>query len=152
MFKKFTDVILSPNPRGEGIQPYPYISYKDEIYVLDTAAYANNGATAEYIKLESYPTNDVKPIYNINKSLTELSEEYNAVEPAPQPTEDNITADGSADIAHNTSNDNPDTDNDEDDFSGSNLESIDDVEAPGPASPSNRYEEEGKSSLESEFC
>jgi hypothetical protein len=152
MFKKFTDVILSPNPRGEGVQPYPYISYRGEIYVLDTEAYANNGATAEYIKLESYPTNDVKPIYNINKSLTELSEEYNGIEPAPQPTEDNITADGSADIAHNTSNDNPDTDNDEDDFSGSNLESINDVEAPGPASPSNRYEEEGKSSLESEFC
>ena len=151
MSRRFTDVILSPNPRGEGVQPYPYISYKGEIYVLDTEAYANNGATAEYIKLEGYPTNDVKPIYNINKSLTELSEEYNAVEPAPQPTEDNITVDGSADIAHNTSNDNPDTDNDEDD-DFSNLESIDDVETPGPASPSNRYEEEGKSSLESEFC
>ena len=136
MQRKFVNTILSPNPRMTGVQPYPYISFDGEIYVLDANAYDMNTAQAKYHKLENYPTNSDMPIYNMNKSVAQMADEYSNVQPQQQPKEQSVN-ENSVDIAHNDSNDNPAVDNsdnyngpepsDSGDFSG-----IDDVAAPSP--------------------
>ena len=137
MNRRFVNTILSPDPRMTGVQPYPYISFDNHVYELDADAYDMNPSTAIYYQLEEYPTGDYRPIYNANKSLSQLAEEYNQTEAQQRPEEPNIDVDSNPDIAHNTGDENPDIDNsgdgfdydvpDFDDFSG-----IDDVEAPKP--------------------
>ena len=153
MNRNFVNTILSPDPRMTGVQPYPYISFDNYVYELDADAYDMNPSVAVYHQLEDYPTGDYRPIYNANKSLSQLAEEYSQTEAQQRPEEPSINEDSNPDIAHNTGDDNPAVDNSsDDDFDFSNLESIDDVESPGPASQSERYENEGKGSLESELC
>ena len=135
--KDFTNVILSPNPRMGGIRPYPYITFDNEVYYLDEEAYDLNPASAVYHKLEDYTMHDTRAIYNMNKSTSQLADEYNGVQSQQAPQEQSIDEDTHPGIAHNTSDDNPVIDNsgndyssdapDYDDFSG-----IDDVEAPSP--------------------
>jgi hypothetical protein len=113
--KDFINMIMSPDPKYTGIQPYAYIRTKGGIWVLDQEKYNANPAVAEYTKLDEYPTSTVKPMYNINKSVAELSEEYRterksneeqASDSQQAPIDDN-----SYDIAHNSGNDNPEIEN-----------------------------------------
>jgi hypothetical protein len=153
MNRRLVNTILSPDPRMTGVQPYPYISFDNYVYELDADAYDMNPSVAVYHKLEDYPTGDYRPIYNANKSLSQLAEEYNQAEPQQRPEEPSIDADSNPDIAHNTGDENPDIDNDEDDFSEfSNLGSINDVESPGPVSKSQVYTNEGSSQYQTRPC
>ena len=136
MNRKFVNTILSPNPRMTGVQPYPYISFDGDIYVLDSDAYDMNPAQARYHKLDDYPTSSYRPIYNMNKSVAQMADEYNNVQPQQQPQEKNVN-ENSVDIAHNDSNDNPAVDN-SDSYNGpeppdfGDFSGIDDVAAPSP--------------------
>ena len=153
LHRKFVNTILSPDPRMTGVQPYPYISFDNHIYELDADAYDMNPSVATYHQLEEYPTGDYRPIYNANKSLSQLAEEYNQTETEQRPEEPSISEDTNPDIAHNTGDENPDIDNDEDDFSEfSNLGSINDVESPGPVSKSQVYTNEGSNQYQTRPC
>ena len=153
MNRRLVNTILSPDPRMTGVQPYPYISFDNYVYELDADAYDMNPSVAVYHKLEDYPTGDYRPIYNANKSLSQLAEEYNQTEPQQRPEEPSIDVDSNPDTAHNTGDENPDIDNDEDDFSEfSNLGSINDVESPGPVSKSQVYTNEGSSQYQTRPC
>jgi hypothetical protein len=160
MHQKFVNTILSPDPRTTGVQPYPYIQYNGNIYELKQDEYDANPSTARYVMLENYPTSEFGAIYNINKSLTQLSEEYNGIQPQEKTEEPNVNEDNSPDIGHNTSDDNPDVNNsgssdpldvseapDFNDFS-----SIDDVKSPGTASKSQVYTNEGSSQYQTRPC
>ena len=109
--QRFVNTILSPDPRMTGEQPYPYISYDGNVYELDADAYDSNPAEAKYRMLENYPTDKYRKIYNANKSLAQLADEYNGVTPEQKPEEPSIDADNHPDIGHNTSDDNPVIDN-----------------------------------------
>lgn len=155
MNRRLVNTILSPDPRMTGVQPYPYISFDNYVYELDADAYDMNPSVAVYHKLEDYPTGDYRPIYNANKSLSQLAEEYNQTEPQQRPEEPSIDIDSNPDIAHNTGDENPDIDNssdDNDEWGSISMNDVDDVESPGPASKSENYDIEGKSNLESPFC
>jgi hypothetical protein len=109
--KDFVNEILSPDPKGTGEQPYPYIQYNDNVYELKADAYKSDPSTAIYEMLEDYPTSQYKPIYNANKSLNQLADEYKNVQPEEKPEEPNVNTENSSDIAHNTSNTDPVLDN-----------------------------------------
>ena len=148
--QRFVNTILSPDPRMTGVQPYPYISYDGNVYELDADAYDSNPAEAKYRMLENYPTDKYRKIYNANKSLAQLADEYNGVTSGQKPEEPNIDADNHPDIAHNTSDDNPAIDNtgnndvsdlpEAPDFS--DFSSIDDVKAPEPYNDQNTLKED----------
>ena len=137
LHRKFVNPILSPDPRMTGVQPYPYISFDNHIYELDADAYDMNPSVATYHQLEEYPTGDYRPIYNANKSLSQLAEEYNQTETEQRPEEPSISEDTNPGIAHNTGDENPAIDNSSDDTAPdlpdfSEGSEIDDVQAPKP--------------------
>ena len=112
--KDFINMVMSPNPKYTGIQPYAYIRSKGSIWILDQEKYDANPATAEYIRLDDYPTSVIRAMYNMNKSVAELSEEYRDKKNTPlPPAQKDPVGENDYDIEHNSGYDNPILDNPE---------------------------------------
>ncbi len=152
LHRKFTNTILSPDPRMTGVKPYPFISYDGNVYELDADAYARERNIARYYMLEDYPTSSRGPVYNINLSLSQLADEYLGTEEQHESGETSVDENTSPDIAHNSGNENPAVDNTDTQTSDTSGEFDFDNLFEAPASESENYENEGKSSLESPFC
>ena len=152
LHRRFTNTILSPDPRMTGVKPYPFISYDGNVYELDADAYARERNVARYYMLEDYPTSSRRPVYNINLSLSQLADEYLGTEEQQESGETSVDENTSPDIAHNSGNENPAVDNTDTQTSDTSGEIDFDNLFEAPASESENYENEGKSSLESPFC
>lgn len=76
MYNKMVNELMSPNPRFEGINVYPYISYNNEIYVLDEGLFNQYPGSPTYHKLPKYATFPRLPLFSREMNITELAEEF----------------------------------------------------------------------------
>ena len=146
--KQFINTILSPKPLSEGVNVYPYISYENDIYVLDEEAYEYDASKAVYCKLPRYKTNAFLPLFSKEMSVMELAQEfpYTVSEQQEMPSIDLDEDYPSMPSEY------PEVDIDSlnSDYEGAFLP--DDIEPNSPMSKSDVYQNEGEGELKDQFC
>lgn len=80
---KMRNDVLSPNPKKDGVMPYPYIRYDGDVYILDQEKYKDVKGKPVYHKLKKYATYPKNPIFSSQMSVAELAEEFPIEEGAP---------------------------------------------------------------------
>ena len=145
MRKYMINEVMSPNPKSEGINVYPYISYEDEVYVLDQELFDQNPGSPVYYKLSQYATYPRLSLFNMEMSVSQMAQEF--------PTSENPTDEGMPDSGNDPAVDNnpspspaPDPMDDfNEDWDPSDLSGI-------PESKSDKYTGEGSSELQKPMC
>jgi hypothetical protein len=150
LFNKLVNELMSPKPKSEGSQLYPYISYDDNVYILDEEMYKIFRSSAYYHKLPRYSSYSSLPLFSRNTPIEQLAEEF-PITATPVTNTNSIEEDNP--YTPNPVSENPDIDN--------NLASIvDSMDAfdvgdftPDPApSQGEQYSNEGTSTLEDPLC
>jgi hypothetical protein len=80
LLRSLSNALLSPNSRKDGINPYPYISYNSDIYVLNEDMFEMDPSRAVYNKLPKYASNKWQPLFNMQMSVDEMSEQFSDIE------------------------------------------------------------------------
>jgi hypothetical protein len=153
MRKRMINEAMSPNPLSEGINVYPYISYQNEIYVLDKDLFDSYPGTPIYRKLPQYDTYSKLPLFNINMNVAEMAVEF----PVGEDNNMNEMPDvGSVDapVAHNEGTQDPSVESSmQNSFdSMDDFEAPDYYEAPEPQDDTERYQVEGEGELRDPMC
>ena len=143
--KIMVNELMSPNPRANGINVYPYITYGEDIYALDKDLFEQFPGIPTYHKLSRYKTFPKLPLLSIQMSVEELSREfpYNASDEADTSSVDMMTDDPSVDAnMYETFN------NMDDDF-----DFIDPSDFEGePVDKSDTFKKEGEGELQNPMC
>ena len=157
--RKIINEVMSPNPRSEGVNVYPYINYQGDIYILNKDAYDQFPNIAIYRKVDKYGTFPKAPLFTMEYSLAQLAQDFPVTESAQQDVNaPDIDVDGiDTPMAHDTSNEDPALTND---MYGLAYDSNDvipddfdlDVEPDAPQSKSEKYDNEGEGELQTPFC
>lgn len=74
--KKMVNDVMSPNPLLEGVNVYPYISYNDELYILDQEKFDETPGRPVYHLVSKYATFPKLPLFNMEMSPSQMAEEF----------------------------------------------------------------------------
>lgn len=76
MRKNMINEVTSPNPNSTGINVYPYIKYKGDIYILDKDMFDEYPGKPVYHKVEQYATYPRLPLFSRQMSVIQLAQEF----------------------------------------------------------------------------
>jgi hypothetical protein len=153
MYNKMVNELMSPKPQFE-INVYPYISYNNEIYVLDEDLFSQYHRNPTYHKLPKYATYPRLPLFSREMNITELAEEFPISESTKPSNTNNSSSD--APMAYNESDEDSSIDNSTDaafeamddfvpDYDPNDIENI-------PISKLDTYLNEGNDELQKPMC
>lgn len=145
--------LMSPKPQFE-INVYPYISYNNEIYVLDEDLFSQYPGNPTYHKLPKYATYPRLPLFSREMNITELASEFPISESTKPSNTNNSSSD--APMAYNESDEDSSIDNSTDaafeamddfvpDYDPNDVENI-------PISKLDTYLNEGNDELQKPMC
>ena len=157
MRKRMINEVMSPNPKSEGINVYPYIQYNGEVYVLDNEMFEQYPGTPVYRKLSKYSTFPRMPLFSIQMSVAEMAKEFPVTDESSR--QQVVPADNpDAPVSHNDGSEDPiiEPDNMYDEFAGMSddfdfMDPSDAAEA-NEANPVDTFQSEGEAELKNPFC
>jgi hypothetical protein len=156
MRKAMINEVMSPNPRMDGINVYPYIRYKGDVYELDREKFEAFPNMPTYHRLDSYQTYPRLPLFNREMSLSEMADTFPV--DSNGSTGEKYPDAGLNDIpmSHNTGYGDPNIEPDSmfDGFDGMDdyiPDYYDDAVGTG-SSNSDSFQSEGESELQKPFC
>ncbi len=77
--ENITNVMLSPKPLSEGVQPYQYVKYMGVVYAINDNESSQNNSSWVYERVPNYSTTENRPLYSMSMSMVEMSEAFPAV-------------------------------------------------------------------------